>query len=136
MYIPDLDSFLNKSMGQIALLTNERRQKIKSDFADSMELAYAIFGPWAFRKADLYPKRRKPINKALFEVWAVNLAKLSENERNTVNKKKKEVLSRFVEMMKKDEKFIESITSGTGGRQQVILRFEKIEQLLNDIYND
>jgi hypothetical protein len=135
-YVPDLDSFLNKSMGQIALLTMEERQRIKSDFTDSMELAYSIFDRWAFRKADLYPDRRKPINKALFEVWAVNLAKLSEREWNIVEKKKKEVRNRFVDMMKNDNKFWDSITSGTGGRQQVIVRFEKIKQLLIDICHD
>ncbi len=135
-YTPDLDSFLNKSMGQIALLTKEKRQRIKFDFTNSMELAYSIFNRWAFRKADLYPERRKPINKALFEVWAVNLANLSENEWNIVEKRKNEVLNRFVDMMKNDSLFIDSITSGTGGRQQVIVRFEKIKQLLKNICHD
>lgn len=135
-YVPDLDSFLNKSMGQITSLTKEERQKIKSDFTDSMDLAYSIFNRWAFRKADLFPDRRKPINKALFEVWAVNLAKLPESKRNIVEKKKKEVLNRFVEMMKNDPKFVDSITSGTGGRQQVITRFEMIKQLLKNICHD
>lgn len=135
-YVPDLDSFLNKSMGQIASLKKEERQRIKTDFTDSMKLAYEIFNQWAFRKVDLYPERRKPINKALFEVWSVNLAKLSDSKRNIVKKKKKEVLDRFVDMMKNDIKFIDSITSGTGGRQQVIVRFEKIKQLLIDICHD
>jgi len=135
-YVPDLDSFLNKSMGQINSITEEERQKIKSDFIDSMKLAYKIFNRWAFRKADLYPDRRKPINKALFEVWAVNLAKLSGSKWNIIEKKKIEVFDRFVDLMKNDKLFNDSITSGTGGRQQVIIRFEKIKKLLKDICHD
>jgi len=135
-YVPDLDSFLNKSMGQIALLPNNERKKIKSNFVEAMELAYDIFGRWAFRKADLYPDRRKPINKALFEVWAVNLAKLSASEWNTIQERRNEVFKRFVELMKTDDFFVETISSGTGGRQQIIVRFEKIEKLLKSIYND
>jgi hypothetical protein len=132
-YTPDLDSFLNKSMAQIANLSNVEREKLKADFIYSMNMAEFIFGNWAFRKADLYPNKRKPINKALFEVWSVNLAKLTIDQQQTVMINKDLVVERFVELMKTDSKFYRSITSGTGGKQEVLERFGKIKTLLSEI---
>lgn len=133
LYTPDLDTFLNKAMGQISLLSAEQRQQLKIDFSNSMNLAKKIFGKWAFRKADLYPKKRKPINKALFEVWSVNLAKLNHEQRQNLIRKKHVVLKKFVDLMRDDEKFIRSISSGTGGKQEVLERFGKVEKLLKEI---
>jgi len=91
-YVPDLDSFLNNTMSQIASLSIEERDEIKENFRKSMVTASEIFGNWAFRKADSYPDRRKPISKALFEVWSVCLAKLSDEDRKTLAKQKKRLL--------------------------------------------
>ncbi len=132
-YTPDLDSFLNNSMSQIANMSPDKLALMKNDFTESMEYSFKIFGKWAFRKADLYPQKRKPINKALFEVWSVNLAKLTQDERQIVLSKKEELISNFVKLMKTDAKFLRSITAGTGGKSEVVERFSKIKMLLNQI---
>lgn len=132
-YSPDLDTFLNNAMSQIGNLTPNKLSKMKDDFSESMEYSYKIFGKWAFRKADLYPSKRKPINKALFEVWSVNLAKLKPEERKLVLLRKKELMNNFVTLMKTDEKFKRSITSGTGGKSEVIERFNKIKSLIKEL---
>ncbi len=132
-YTPDLDSFLNNSMAQISLLSDFQRNGIKINFTSAMELARIIFGNWAFRKADLYPDKRKPINKALFEVWSVNLARLDENEQVVVKKKKDEVFDKFIKLIKEDKAFWDSITSATDDKQRVITRFQKIEDLLKGV---
>jgi len=129
-YAPDLDSFLNKSMAQINNLSQGELDEMKSNFAESMKYANQIFGNWAFRKADLYPDKRKPINKALFEVWSVNLAKLNAKQREILLTKRMELMLAFTEIMKSDEKFRRSITSGTGGKPEVIERFFKIKNLI------
>lgn len=132
-YSPDLDSFLNNSMSQISNLSNEDRIKMKNNFIEAMKYSIKIFGKWAFRKADLYPEKRKPINKALFEVWSVNLAKLNNEERSIVLLKKEMLMNDFVDLMKNDEKFKRAITSGTGGKLEVIERFGKIKKLINQL---
>lgn len=71
-YKPDLDTFMNQSMADIKKLTEKERREMKGNFIEAMNVAKEIFGNWAFRKADKYPERRKPINKALFEVWSVS----------------------------------------------------------------
>lgn len=130
-YKPDLDSFLNSSMSQINKLSDKELEIMKRDFRESMKYSKKIFGNWAFRKADMYPHKRKPINKALFEVWSVNLAKISTEEKEVLFKNREKLMSEFAEMMRSDEKFISSVTSGTGSRQQVIERFSKIENLIS-----
>lgn len=130
-YTPDLDTFLNNSMAQINKLSESDIIKMKQDFIQSMIASKDIFGNWAFRKADLYPWKRKPINKALFEVWSVNLAKLNNNQRNVLVSRKEDLMNSFAEMMRSDTKFIRSITSGTGGKPEVIERFSKIKSLIN-----
>jgi hypothetical protein len=132
-YTPDLDSFLNNSMAQISSLSDLQRDEIKKNFTSAMDLARIIFGDWAFRKADLYPDRRKPINKALFEVWSVNLAKLDQNEIKNVIKNKDKIFKQFVKLIKEDQSFWDAITSATGDKQRVITRFQKIESLIEGI---
>jgi hypothetical protein len=132
-YTPDLDSFLNKSMAEITNLIPEKLKKMKNDFIEAMDYSYKIWGDWAFRKVDLYPQKRKPINKALFEIWSVNLAKLTPGERKIILSKKEELINKFVNLMKNDDRFIRSITSGTGGKSEVIERFSKIKTLINQL---
>ena len=130
-YQPDLDSFLNVSMSQINDLSEDKIEKLKSDFKKSMIASKNIFGNWAFRKADLFPYKRKPINKALFEVWSVNIALLSDNQRQELIKNKRKLMLCFADMMKNDDKFVRSVTSGTGGKSEVVERFSKIKELIN-----
>lgn len=129
-YTPDLDSFLNASMAQINSLSIIELDKMKNDLKESMRYAHQLFGNWAFRKADLYPNKRKPINKALFEVWSVNLAKLNPSQRVRLLHNKNGLMYGFAEMMKNDDKFVRSVTSGTGGKPEVIERFSKIKNLI------
>jgi hypothetical protein len=135
-YSPDLDSFLNDSMAKLSSFQERERIDLKDNFTKAMKASYQIFGNWAFRKADLYPDRRKPINKALFEIWSVSLAKLSDQERKTIIDNKKEVIRKFVSLLKEYGPFWGSITSGTGDRQRVIYRFKRIREFLQEIIND
>jgi hypothetical protein len=125
-YVPDLDSFLNRGMARIAELTEKDRGELKTSFQKAMIAAQIIFGAWAFRKLDSYPKRRKPINKALFEIWAVTLGKLTDAQREALVRKKKVVIRKFIEACRDDEAFWNSITTGTGEKGRVAYRFQKV----------
>jgi len=132
-YIPDLDTFMNKTMNELKKTTSEAREKIKSDFISVMLLSKNLFGEWAFRKADKYPDKKKRINKALFEVWSVVLAKLTDSEKNNLVLKKEILFEKFVSLMKNDSVFYESITTATGNRANVAVRFSKIEILIKEV---
>ena len=135
-YVPDLDSFLNRSMSKLAEISNETRDEIKGNFKKAMVAAHKIFGKWAFRKADEYPKRRKPINKALFEIWAVTLARLTDKQREALIKSKKEAIEEFAHACKTDAVFWNAVSSGTGEKNRVVYRFKKVKQIVQGILND
>jgi hypothetical protein len=132
-YAPDFDSFLNSAMVEIGKLSDEGREKIAENFKKAMRAAYIIFEEWAFRKADRYPERRKPISKALFEVWSVGLAKISDAERLRLLKKRESVIDAFVELCKNDKEFWDSITSSTSEKSRVIIRFKRISGLISEV---
>jgi hypothetical protein len=135
-YLPDLDSFLNLSMSKLAKTSDESRIEIRESFIKAMVAAYKIFGKWAFRKADEYPKRRKPINKALFEIWAVTLAGLTDKQIKVLIERKKDVIQKFVHACKKDEVFWNAISSGTGEKNRIVYRFQKANQIVQETLND
>lgn len=132
-YVPDLDTFMNKTMNELKKTTTEARENIKSDFISAMMLSKNIFGEWAFRKADQYPEKKKPINKALFEVWSVPFSKLNDMEKNKLAVKKELLFNKFVNIMKNDQGFYSSITTATGNKGNVAVRFSKIEILIKEV---
>lgn len=131
-YIPDLDTFMNSSMGDIKKLTNSEREKMKSDFSASIKLNEEIFGNWAFRKSDKYPEKKKPINKALFEIWSVSLAKLDEIQRKQLLIKKDILFGKSIKLIREDLAFFNSITTSTGNKGSVYYRFSSIERIIKE----
>lgn len=131
-YIPDLDTFMNTSMSDIKKLSDLERDKMKSDFTESMKLAKEIFGNWAFRKSDKYPEKKKPINKALFEIWSVSIAKLNDNQRKQLLLKKEVLFGKSIQLIKNDSVFFNSITTSTGNRGSVQYRFSSIEKIIQE----
>ncbi len=135
-YTPDLDSFLNNAMAALNSLSDSERNDIQSVFVKSMQTAKHVFGQWAFRKADKYPDRRKPISKALFDVWSVALAKLTDEERASLVNQKSKVLESFAALCVNDSVFWSSITSSTGEKKKVIDRFTAVQNLVKKVLYD
>lgn len=131
-YVPDLDTYMNRTMSDIKKLSQMQRDEIKSNFIQSMKLAKTIFNNWAFRKSDKYPEKRKPINKALFEVWSVSLAKLNDTDRSKLIEKKEVVFEESINLIKNDSNFFASITTSTGNKSSVNYRFTKIESIIQE----
>jgi len=131
-YVPDLDTYMNSAMGELKKIDTLQKQKIKDDFIKSLRLAKSIFGEWAFRKADKYPEKRRPINKALFEVWSVSLAKLDEIERKKLEDRKQILFDKSIQLVKEDTEFFDSITISTGNKSSVACRFLSIEKIIKE----
>jgi hypothetical protein len=130
-YQSDLDDYLNKEMKHLNQLSDREREKIKNDFIKAMDAAYTLFGEYAFRKMFEVNGRKHPLNKALFDTWSVNLARLSEKEIETLISRKDAVITRFIDLMGKDD-FRSSITTGTGKIKAVKTRFSQIEKLIKE----
>lgn len=133
-YQPDLDSFMTKGMSLIKKLSDDKLDEIRENFKRAMNTAWEIFGNDAFRKRMSVDDKRKPINKALFEVLSVSLAKLTDQQCDKLIKKKKFFKKYFIEL-NHDTKFRYSLSSGTGQKDSVILRFTRIEDMIYQILN-
>lgn len=129
-YMPDLDTFMNSAMSALKKMDDLQRLKIKSDFIQALLLAKTIFSDWAFRKTDKYPDKRKPLNKALFEVWSVSLSRLDDHQREKIKIKKDVLFKDFIDLVKNDQFFFDSITTSTGNKSFVTHRFSSIEKII------
>lgn len=133
-YKPDLDTFMNETMASLNNHTIEFRNKLKENFKKSMLLAKQIFGEHAFRKRyTINDKRRKPLNKALFETWSTAFAKMNDDDRLKLLKNKEKVNKEFINLMNNSDVFVESLTSATGDKKKILIRFSHIENLIEEI---
>ncbi|MBI4946245.1 MAG: DUF262 domain-containing protein [Bacteroidetes bacterium] len=132
-YVPDLDTFMSKAMAYVKKMTEAERKKCKKDFAESMKLNQEVFGNKSFRKIEANEERRKPINKALFDVFSVVFAKLNEEKRKKLKTKRNGLVDGLIHLIAKDEEFYAAITSSTSDKNRVMIRFSKIEELVNTL---
>ena len=93
--------FLNKSEDQ-------ELEKYYSEFQNTMDVIYRIFGEYSFRKMR-FDGRRTPINKAIFEGWSVIISKLSEDDQNKIVSNSKVVREKFTEICENNASFITHI---------------------------
>lgn len=130
-YTPDLDDFMNKGMRMVKDMSDDERNIIKGNFNKAMILAYSIFERDAFRKRRNIEDRRKPINKALFEIISVLFAKMSDCERAILLEKADQFKNKFIEL-NNDNSFFNSISSGTGQKENVQKRFFEMKRIINE----
>lgn len=130
-YTPDLDDFMNKGMRMVKDISETECNIIKENFNKAMTLAYSIFEKDAFRKRRNIEDRRKPINKALFEIISVLFAKMSDCERAILLEKADQFKNKFIEL-NNDNSFFNSISSGTGQKENVQKRFFEMKRIINE----
>jgi hypothetical protein len=129
-YEDDLDSFMNKALDKLAELNNGELNDLESRFKKAMILSEEVFGVHAFSKNKEY----KRINKALFEVMSVTFAKLSDTNRQIILSKKSKFKLLFYDTVKGS--FSDSLTSNTGGKSNVMLRYREFNKIVNQIINE
>lgn len=130
-YTPDLDEFMNKGMRMLKTVSEEERCSIKENFDKAMLLARSIFGDDAFRKRFNTTEKRRPINKALFEVLSVLFAKMTDSQRLALSDGAELFKNKFIEL-NNDDKFLYSISSGTGQKESVQKRFTEMTRIINE----
>jgi len=130
-YPGELDSFLHKGMGLLDSIDPNERENIKFAFENSMNTCYEIFGDDAFRKRYSNDDKRKPISKSLFDSISVSIAKLILSEQNILIERRDLFKASFINLMN-DESFMKSISTGTGQKSNIITRFGKIQNLIDN----
>ena len=133
--VPNFDVFLNNVMKKMNGMTDNELKPLESDFLKAMVAAIDIFGNDAFRKRSSIEASRSTFNRALFEAWSVNLSSLNNNQIEMLKYRKNMVMDKFI-TLNNDPSFINSITGGTSSPWRVKYRFEKIEELINEVLNN
>lgn len=129
-YEPDMDSFITEATGKIPN-NNVELDDISTNFKNSMQLAWDIFGVDAFRKRLKESDTRKPINKPLFEIISVAFAGLNNLERTNLVNNKEGFLQAFMTLQNDNPKFFNAITTGTATKESVNIRNSEFKNLLN-----
>ena len=131
-YEKDFDGFLNKAMADINKMPTQTRQSLENQFFRAMKIARSIFGKDAFRKRYKEDGPRQPINKPLFESWSVNFNRLTDEQVGKLTVRKDELRKKFIHLMG-NSKFSEAVSYATGDAKKVRLRFEAIDQIIQEV---
>lgn len=133
-YMGDLDMFLNDKMGELNKMTSEQRDNIRVSFDKAMKCCYEIFKNDAFRKKYSVTDKRKPISKSVYDTLSVNIAWLSDEEQLMLLKNAEAFKTGMIRLFN-DERFHFSISTGTGQKYNVDLRFTMVKSLIKEIIN-
>lgn len=76
---------------------------------------------------------RKPINKPLFEIITTAFAHLTNEQIKIIKSKKDEFIYKFIDLQKTNQRFWNSITTGTAVKENVILRNNTFRDFLNQL---
>lgn len=131
-YMGDLDMFLNDKMGELNKMTPTQRDGIRDSFDKAMKCCYQIFKNDTFRKRYSVTDKRKPISKSVYDTLSVNIAWLSDEEQLMLLKRA-EVFKTGMIRLFNDERFNFSISTGTGQKYNVDLRFTMVKSLIKEI---
>ena len=131
-YMGDLDMFLNDKMGELNKMTPTQRDGIRDSFDKAMKCCYQIFKNDTFRKRYSVTDKRKPISKSVYDTLSVNIAWLSDEEQLMLLKRA-EVFKTGMIRLFNDKRFNFSISTGTGQKYNVDLRFTMVKSLIKEI---
>ena len=129
----ELDSFLNRAMGEINRLKDSEVRALKAKFLKAIGLAKGLFGKHTFRKQFEGQTNRSPLNKAIFEIWVSALSDLSDWEAERALEKKTSIKESFSHLLSTDGRFNAAVSIGTGDSKKVRYRFSKVASLLNEV---
>ncbi|GAB2875094.1 DUF262 domain-containing protein [Streptomyces mayteni] len=120
-----MDPFLQKATAKLDSpeeVDDARVAALQADFTKAMRNARLVFGDHAFRKWSLTQGDwRSPINRALFEVWAITLARY---EPAALQRRTPAIVDAARKLMTEDYRYLDAITTSTGGTSKVFYRFE------------
>lgn len=135
-YKPSMSKFLNNAMSILNTLQEKQLMEIKENLFSALFTANYIFRENVFSKSLLQGEETKgPLNRGLFEAWTVLLSKLGDRELDILQQNREEVVYEFKNTLKNND-FVKSITSSTTGANQVRIRFEAVQQIINKLLHD
>lgn len=131
-YNGELDAFLNDQMGELNRMNTKQRELIRQAFDKSMICCYQIFGDDSFRRRLKKEDPRKPISKAVYDTLSVNVAWLTDEERCKLIANA-DIFKKGMMELFNNKSFNFAISTGTGKKSSVELRFTRVKELIRKI---
>lgn len=131
-YRGNLESFFNDVLMKLKNAEPSVLNDCKKSFFSAMELVHAVFGKTAFKRIQKNNKYSNMINKPLFECVSVCFAKLSKEQQMWILERKEIFVFEYEKMLRNPE-FITVITNGTAKKNSVEIRFNYMNQLINQV---
>lgn len=133
----NIASFLDEAMESITQKSVEELGKIEVLFNEAIKTCFLIFGDYAFEKrAENDDSKRKRKNSTLFEVWTVSVAKLTPVEKQTLIDRRGQVIDGLSNLITEDDDFYRSISLATQKHEHVLIRYKKINELIQEVLHD
>lgn len=134
-----MDSSLDDLTEELSSQNYNELNRYISLFSNSMQNAEYLFGrKYAFRKVrpyDLNPTANKQlINKALFVSWSVILARFDHNQIINLNIEQA-LLEPLAENILYDREFLNFLSYGTNGRNNLLYVFDKVQGIIENNLN-
>ncbi|MCC5944399.1 MAG: DUF262 domain-containing protein [Bernardetiaceae bacterium] len=132
-YKGEMDSFLDDVLEQLSLRDSTIDfEKIRQEFAYSMQNVHYLFGSYAFRK--ILPKHIEkqytpPINKSLFTAWSVLLSQYSP-EQVQAYLKPNAFVNVLVNKIQEDAQYLEALSAGTNQLDKLDYSFKIADELI------
>ena len=136
-YKPPIKKFLNEDMEKYQFISKNDALELETAFKNSIRIIRSLFGNQAFRKFKKGDEKNpngnweeRHFNKSLYEVLMYTFAKVDNNQ---VQKKQDIIRETWIDLMTKDQEFIDSIEKSTQTIKALTTRFDKWRLALKDI---
>ncbi|MEM0997403.1 MAG: DUF262 domain-containing protein [Bacteroidota bacterium] len=134
-YEKPFSSFLDRAMERLAEQSEEQLDRLEHRLEAALSFAQELFGEHAFSRSIVGgSNRRYKINAALFETWVSIGMKLDRKQRQEILSRKEDLLPAFRNLLQ-DDKFSSSVSAATADRNSVLVRFSRIQELVEKHYS-
>lgn len=129
----DMEGFLGRALEVMNRMKQEELDELRSNFDNSMQMNFKLFGPHTFRKSlreDDAGAKRSIMNIALFDVFSEYF---SDVQGEFTTKQKKQVRDLIINLLYDDD-FNLSITYSTNSTNAIQTRFQMVEDGLGEFF--
>jgi len=126
-YKGDMSGFVENAMKKINRMNPQGLDKLKKDFERTMKVSFCFFGDRNFR----YPTEstRGTVNMAMIESVGNFFASKSDEY---LKKNKQKIIKNFDKLLD-DQKFYEAVRYSTGTKSNVLIRFDRANEILSNV---
>lgn len=138
-YNGNMDATLNNEVEVLNVLLTQHPDMgdtYKNTFEKSLDLAYALFGSYTFRKVfpDYREQRRYQINKSLFLGITVTLAK-NYDKYIVLKDADVNMIDQLAKLIESDSQFFNAMTWSTNSRYNINYVFEQLKVMFDTVLN-